>query len=131
MNAVAVCAAKGSFLGFAAALRALIESTGDSADVLAKIPKNVAKDYRPIKRCVEGSQENAIFASRGMEDELISYSHARWLKKGEGAPKSHVAKPTQYYIDLLDETAGLPNIPDLYRILCGIMHPAAESVAYH
>ena len=48
MNAVATCAAHNSFLGFAAALRGLIESTGDSAEVLVKMPKNISKDYRLI-----------------------------------------------------------------------------------
>jgi hypothetical protein len=107
MDAVAICEVSNSFLGFTATLRALIESTGDSAEVLATMPKNVAKDYRLIRRCIDGRQEDMFVASGEMEDELIGYSHGRHLRKGEVAPKSHVAKQAQYYVNWLENTGGL------------------------
>jgi hypothetical protein len=65
-----------------------------------------------------------------MEDELIGYSHARHVRKGEHVPKSHVARPTIYYINLLEQEAGLSGLAELYRELCEVMHPGASSVLY-
>src|SRR5262249_26255920 len=52
IEAVAICYEANNYLGFTASLRALIESIGDSAEVLAKMPKNVAKHHSMIIRCI-------------------------------------------------------------------------------
>jgi hypothetical protein len=130
MDAIEICYSSGNYLGFAASLRGLIESVGDSADVLAKIPENIAREHKIIKRCVEGRENTQGVASRELEDELISYSHGRRVHKGEEAPASHIAKSTQYYVKLLSESAKLPRLEQLYRELCEVMHPAATSVLY-
>ena len=130
ISAVALCHSHENYLGFAASLRGLIESVGDSTDVLTKIPKNIARENKTIKCCIDGRENSMAVASRELEDELISYSHARRTKKHEDVPDSHVAKQTQYYVKLLSDDADLPKLELLYKELCEVMHPAATSVLY-
>jgi hypothetical protein len=130
IDATSICYLNNNYLGFAASLRGLIESVGDSADVLAKLPKNIAQEYRLIKQCIDGEKDDMGVASGEMEDELIHYAHARKAKKNENVPESHIAKQTQYYVKLLSTTAQLVKLEIPYKELCEVMHPAATSVLY-
>lgn len=63
-----------------------------------------------------------------LENQLIHFSHARKLSKGDASPVSHKAKQTADYVRSL-ETADLPRLYECYAQLCQYTHPAAHSVS--
>ena len=116
--------------GWASCLRALLESIGDSADVLRAVPATLAENQRFIRRCLSG-KESRLSGSKELEDRLIHFTHGRRLDADEkgSVPPSHKAKPTRDYIAEL-QAHRLPDVPSLYSELCERSHPAASSVEY-
>jgi hypothetical protein len=117
-------------LSFAASARSLMESVGDTIEVVATLPKNIATSHRLIENCIARREKERAVVSGDMEDALIAFSHARRVKKGETAPASHKAKQSAEYIRVLSDDAGLPDAVALYRELCELVHPASRSVLY-
>jgi hypothetical protein len=61
------------------------------------------------------------------EDRLIHFSHGRKLPRDEIADPVHAAKQIREYLDGLKQL-GIADVHALYRELCSISHPSAESV---
>ena len=127
MEGAATAAQHSNYLMFASALRSLIESIGDSTEVLVPIAKNIARDHRLITSCLNGSQKQIVLAEN-MENTLIHYSHARKISKQENAPESHNAKRPFKYVGILKNEAEVPDVGEMYAELCEAVHPAARSV---
>lgn len=117
--------------GWASCARALIESVGDSVDILQHIPITVSENYHSIAWCIGGKEDRALHAALDLEEKLIEFIYARKLKSGEkgNIPESYIAKPTRYYIETLEKFQ-IGDINALYSELCELSHPAAASVQY-
>ena len=113
-------------LAFAAALRGLIESAGDTHTALQNIPTTLARDAANIKGAISGKLGPRLLVD-SIEDDLIHFAYARKLKKGEAAPASHHAKTIQEYIEIL-KRGKVKQVADLYSELCDFTHPGASSV---
>lgn len=116
--------------GWASCTRALLEATGDSSEALRAIPYTLAEHHRWIRTCLSG-RARGLSSSTELEDRMIHFTHARRLRRDEKdtVPPSHNAKHTGEYIGEL-VACGMPEAPTLYRELCELSHPAANSVAY-
>ncbi len=115
-------------LAFAAAFRGLMESAADAATALIVTPLTLARDYPDIAKAISG-EATAVVISSELEDELIHYSHARYVKNSEraSAPKSHKARTTQKYRKVF-EPLNANSVSECYRFLCDLTHPAGPSV---
>ena len=65
-----------------------------------------------------------------LENELIHFSHARYLSKGQarGRLEHHKARSTQEYMSILKKEGGVSDVAKCYRELCDLTHPGASSV---
>ncbi len=117
--------------GWASCARALIESVGDSIDTLQYIPHAISENYHSINRCILGREDRNIYGAKELEDKLIEFIYARRIthEEKEGIPKSHIAKPSSFYIKTLEKFE-IENIRSIYRSLCEFSHPASASVQY-
>ena len=116
------------FLPFCASFRGLIESAADGYDGLGNVAALLAHNRAMIKAALELTAENPSSAKE-LEDQLIHFSHARKLSKGEEAPEIHQAKQVAQYVRGL-ESKGMPGLYECYSLLCQYTHPAAHSVAH-
>jgi hypothetical protein len=117
-------------LAFAAALRGLMESAGDTQTALNNVPGTLARDHVRIKDAVLGKSGRCAFIIDEMENQLVHFAYARKLKRDEIAPATHQANPIQGdqgYFEIL-EKGKVPRVAELYRKLCDFTHPGASSV---
>lgn len=115
-------------LAFAGAFRGLLESAADAATSLIHIPLTLADLYPSISESLLG-KANDIVISAQLEDELIHYSHGRYIKPSEqgSTPPSHRARSTQEYLRAFGDLRA-DKIARCYRFLCDLTHPGAPSV---
>ena len=125
-----MCTAHSSalFLPFCASFRALIESVADAYDSLSNVAISLAEYHGRVNALLQLKEGPGVLAQE-LEDQLIHFSHARKLSKGEVAPTSHSAKPAAEYVRSL-EKADLPRLYECYQQLCQYTHPAAHSVGH-
>jgi hypothetical protein len=128
LEAMRMAAEFQDFLGFAASFRGLLESAADSQHALGDVPNALAAAFPYAYEAVHGRAEALVLAP-DLEDDLIHFSHARKLGKGEGAPETHAAKAMKEYLTSLQGAAS-GNLHDAYAELCNITHPAADSLLY-
>ena len=117
--------------GWASCARALIESVGDSIDVLQYIPLTVSENFHTIRSCIRGKEIHDCHTAKCLEDKLIHFAYARKLTGDERDkfPRSHRAEQTYTYRDELKKFQ-IGDIDTLYGELCELSHPAAASVQY-
>jgi hypothetical protein len=113
------------FLPFCAALRALIEATADAQDGLSGAAKALAENKNSINMVLR-RRANFVLTAPDLEEQLIHFSHARKVDRGETADELHNAKAPHKYIQQLK----LQGLYELYGLLCQFTHPAAPSVQY-
>ena len=115
-------------LGFAAAFRALMESAADTSDGLRSTPPTLAHLHHEISEALAG-RTTVMFGSKELEDDLIHYTHARFLKPDErdSLPRSHKALRPSALKDL-KELGNTDKVTAAYRFLSDLTHPAAASV---
>jgi hypothetical protein len=116
------------FLPYCASFRGLLESIADTYDALNNVAITLAQHHAPINQCLQGTS-SFIMCSEELEDQLIHFSYARKLEKGEVAPTSHRAKTAADCLAQLSLPNGL-SARELYAELCQFTHPAAHSVHY-
>lgn len=117
-----------NFLSFMSSVRALTEFSGDAIHSLNQVPLTIAENSSEISRML-GGNSNPIVSSSNLENSLIHYTHARKLKKSDASAESHRAEQTHVYVKSLEPYA--PKIYEMYKVLCGYAHPAAQSVGAH
>ena len=115
-------------LAFAAAFRGLLESSADTTTALIPVLETLAHHYPTIANALSG-RATAFVGSKKLEDELIHYSHGRYIKKSEqsGTPQSHRARSAQDYLKVFEEL-NAKKVAQCYRFLCDLTHPGAPSV---
>jgi hypothetical protein len=118
-------ASSNRYLGFAAALRGLLESAADSHDSLRCFSLTVAAHAQPIRRSLKGRATGLVLGPV-LEDALIHFLFARKAPKAAALPESHRAKQVKDYIAYLETK--VPGVQALYSKLCELTHAAKASV---
>ena len=115
-------------LAVAASFRGLLESAADAATSLTHIPLTLADLHSTISESLLGRARDVVISSQ-LEDELIHYSHGRYIKPSERAstPPSHRARSTQEYLKAFGDLRA-DKIAQCYRFLCDLTHPGTPSV---
>ncbi len=116
-----------SFLGFAACLRGLLESSADTFFSLRAVPLTIASNYRLIGDATRGVFSGNGFVAEDLENLLIHFLYARKLEQDEMDPGNHRAEPISQYVKCLVDKEDA-SVKKLYAQLCQIAHPAAQSV---
>ena len=109
-------------------MRSLIESTADSFEALFQVGITIAEHSKIINQKLNKAGEEFITLSE-LEEDLIHYTHARKIPRGEVAPKTHKAKTAAEYVQGLDKKTGM-KFYDFYGVLCQLTHPAAQGVLH-
>ena len=117
-----------NFVGWAASVRGLLESAGDSVDALLNIPSFLAEHHRLIRRCLAGEENKTFNLYSSTEAALDHFVHARWMRTKRGEENKLKAKDNVIYVNNLE--CEVPGVLKLYHQLCAICHPSNESVEY-
>jgi len=128
LSAVLFTESEKNALAFAAAFRGLLESSADTTTSLRGVPLTLAHNYPTISDALSGRATDFV-GSKKLEDELIHYSHGRYIKRSEqsGTPRSHRARSSQDYLKVF-EGLNADKVAECYRFLCDLTHPGAPSV---
>ncbi len=115
-------------LAFAAAFRGLMESAADTTTALIGTPLKLAHYYPEITNGLSGLTTTVVISTE-FEDELIHYSHGRYIKNSErdSTPESHRARTAHEYLKVF-ENLNANRVAQCYRFLCDLTHPGAPSV---
>lgn len=116
-----------NYLGFAAALRGMVESAADAFHDLANVPLTLARARAHICMCLAG-RSTRMSVCKDIEEQLIHFQFARRLGRGDLAPEVHRALPTKAYIAAADGPDTV--LANLYSELCQLAHPGAESILW-
>ena len=129
MSAVLSAYSERNALGFAAAFRALMESAADTSVGLRSTPPTLACCHPEISEALAG-RATAMFGSKKLEDDLIRYTLARFLKPDErdSLPDTHKALRPSALKDL-KAMGNADRVAAAYRFLSDLTHPAAASVS--
>ncbi len=115
-----------NYLAFCVALRGLTESSADAAHSLGAVALTLAENHQYISTALNGTA-TGVGLCKDLEDMLIHFQYARKLKKDEFAPVQHKAENLTTYIKSIELQVD-PIVMPLYQHLCGIVHPAADSL---
>jgi hypothetical protein len=118
----------GLYLPFASSFRSLIESAADSFEALQCLGVTIAEHNEVINNKLNKVGDEFVILSQ-LEKDLIHYSHARRVERGEDAPQSHKAKNAANYVKGLDTRTG-QKFYNCYGELCQLTHPAAQGVLH-
>lgn len=112
-------------LAFSASFRGLLESAADTTTAFIGTPMTLAHYYPVITDALSG-RATTIATSPELEDELIHYSHGRYIKRSERAttPQFHQARSTHEYLKVF-ENLNAEKVAQCYRFLCDLTHPGA------
>lgn len=124
LEGVLVSIEKENFLLFAASLRGFLEAVTDSYYSLLNVPFDIACNFKNIKLGIEGKLEE-LLVSANLEETLIHFQFASRSNK-TGMPYNK-ALYTSDYIRNFDKYSDI-NTRKLYSELCGVVHPAANSL---
>jgi len=116
-----------NYTAFMAAYRGCLEAAADSYHTFRMIPGWLA-DFHTVIRTAIASKIEQPTLFKELEDELIHFTHAGYVGKGEKVDPAHRAKQTAEYLAALAEV-GTPDITECYRTLCDVTHPGIGSVA--
>lgn len=116
-------------LMFAGAFRSLLESAADATTALLGIPITLASNYPAISKSLMG-RAGTITIAPDLEEELIHYSHGRYIKRSEWneTPQSHRARQSHEYLKVFGDLRA-DKTAQYYRYLCDLTHPGAPSVS--
>src|SRR5262245_34150434 len=117
-----------NFIGWAASLRGLLETAGDTVDGLRDIPFELAEHYHLIKSCLARKEKNSLYGFAEFESKLDHFVHAQWMRTPRGVENKLKAKEAVTYVASLHNV--LPGAVDLYHRLCAISHPSNASLNY-
>ena len=128
LSAVLSTSSEKNALAFSAAFRGLLESAADTTTALIGTPLTLAHYYPVIVDALSG-KATTIGTSPELEDELIHYSHGRYIKPSDRAstPQPHIALSTHKYLKVFDNL-NAKEVAQCYRFLCDLTHPGAPSV---
>ncbi len=118
----------GLYLPFASSFRSLIESVADSFESIKTVGVTIAENNEVINNKLNKVGDDFVIISE-LENDLIHYSHARRVEKGEDVPQSHKAKSAAAYVTNFDKDTG-QNFYGCYGELCQLTHPAAQGVLH-
>lgn len=117
-----------NFVGWAASVRGLLESAGDTLDGLLNIPLPLAEHHRAIRRCLAGEKTNKLVGYTELERKLDHFVHGRWMRTKRGEDNPLKAKDNADYVGVLERA--VPGVLKLYHQLCAVCHPSNESIKY-
>ena len=128
LSAVLSAQSEGNALMFASAFRGLLESAADATTALLGIPITLASNYPVISESLMG-RAKTITIAEDLEEELVHYSHGRYIKASERneTPQSHRARQTHDYLKVFGDLRA-DKVARCYRYLCDLTHPGAPSV---
>jgi hypothetical protein len=115
-----------NYTAFCAAYRGCLEASADCFHTFQSIPTMIADMHVVIRKAVVGEADRFVLFKK-LEDELIHFTHARYVAKGEEVDEAHRAKVTKQYLDSLLGEA-IPEGVECYRTLCDVTHPGIGSV---
>jgi hypothetical protein len=125
-DAVCVMADAENFLGFASAMRGLLESAGDIIDGLRNIPSTIAENRHSITSALAGREDDAFIQCQSWEKELDHFVHAGWTGRKNRDNPALTARPNLDYVKQLE--CEIPRVDSLYHRLCAITHPSRASI---
>jgi len=130
LTAMESSARENNLLSFAASFRGFLESAADASTSLSVVPLTLAHLSTKVSRILAGNIGRELLFAQDLEDELIHFSHARYLRKGQakGRFEHHKARTTQEYMSILKKDGGVSNVAECYKELCDLTHPGASSV---
>jgi len=104
MNGTADAVRSTNLFAFAATLRGLLESTGDSFKALDRVPMTLAENAGDIHRCLTSDSDSRLLMNGELESILINFAYGRRLKKGDTStfPESHRADESQSYVSAIE-----------------------------
>lgn len=114
-----------NYYGFCVSLRGLIESCADTFYTLQSTPLTFARDFFAIKEQI--NRRSRVFTTHApLEESLLHYIQATKLSPSQMRNLSswYGAKTIKEYLSALDNE----ELSRLYQYLCGISHPACESI---
>lgn len=117
-----------NLLAFAAAFRGLLESAADTCTSLGSVHVTIAQLHSTIIDALSEQLKNGV-TCKDLEDELIHFTHARYLSTSEKkrAPSSHQVRQIKEYIEVLKK-GQVVGVEQCYRTMCDLTHPGASSV---
>jgi hypothetical protein len=113
-----------NFIGWASCARGLLESAGDIIEGLLNVAGTLATHHRSISWCLTGDADN-IYTFSEPEAALDHFVFAKWGREKESVL---TAKSNADYVRLLASV--MPDAVEIYRRLCSVTHPAADSINY-
>ena len=117
-----------NLLAFSAAFRGLLESAADSSTSLGSVPLTIAHFHSLIVSALSGRLREVV-TCKDLEDELIHYTHARYVASHERkqVPSVHRVRQTKQYMEVL-RRGQVVGVDECYRTMCDLTHPGASSV---
>ena len=117
-----------NLLAFSAAFRGLLESAADTSTSLGHVPLTIAQFHSLINDALS-KQMVGITTCKDLEDELIHFTHARFIPRSERGkvPSSHNVRLTKDYLEILRK-GKVVGVDECYRTMCDLTHPGASSV---
>lgn len=128
-KAILVAERSENYFSLCVALRGLLESSADIDHSFNATVNSLAANLMGISKHYQGEYKNVFPDLRWFENQLIHFMYARKLKKDEKLlfPESHKSEEIKNYIQGISHCAG---IEEFYTRLCGISHPAADSICF-
>jgi hypothetical protein len=120
---------KENFLSWAASVRGLLESAGDTVESLLNIPITLALRHRDLAGFLAGNDEGALIAEE-IEGKLDHFIHAKWMRAKRGEENVIKAKDNVEYVGALEQVIPNVELKPLYHRLCAICHPSNASIEY-
>ncbi|RWO24451.1 hypothetical protein [Mesorhizobium sp.] len=117
-----------NYLGFAGALRGLVENGGDSVDGLLNVAGTLAERHRTLSRMLGGHFGTELVDCSAVEHALDHYIHAGWTGRKPQSNPAFTAKANVDYVRLVEKA--LPGAVSLYHRLCAIVHPSSASIEW-
>ena len=114
-----------NFTAFNAAYRGCLEAAADSYHTFRSIPGWLADFHTVIRAALAKTIEQPTLF-KDLEDALIHFTHAGYVKKGEHVDPTLRAKATADYLKALGTEA--VDVMGCYRDLCDVTHPGIGSI---
>lgn len=117
--------ADANFTAFNAAYRGCLEAAADSYHTFRFIPGWLADFHTVIRAALSKTIEQPTLF-KDLEDALIHFTHAGYVKKGEHVDPTLRAKATADYLKALGTEA--VDVMGCYRDVCDVTHPGIGSI---
>ena len=114
-----------NFTAFNAAYRGCLEAAADSYHTFRFVPGWLADFHTVIRAALSKTIEQPTLF-KDLEDALIHFTHAGYIKKGEQVDPTLRAKATTDYLKALGTES--VDVTGCYRDICDVTHPGIGSV---